>query len=73
MMMLISEVLHVFEEAKGFRMFEVGHSFEGSVGNGLEVSVSSEGRVVHVRFLVVVSGSEDFVIVTWFIFLYFYV
>ena len=63
--MFSGQVSKVLKLAPGFRMLGIRHSFERTVGDWLEVSAASVGRVMHVLFLIVVLGSENIVGVRW--------
>jgi hypothetical protein len=65
MMMLSGEILNVFHLAERFSVAVVGHASESSVWYGLEVSVSTEGRIMLMNFFVAVSLTPDFVRICW--------
>lgn len=57
--MLVGQILQIFQHRKGLGMFEIGHSLEGSKPNRLEVSVSPLRGIMNMLFLVFVPCSPN--------------
>ena len=64
-MMFILQVLQVFEVGEGLSMLEIENTTERTIVDGLEISISAEGRVMLVNLLVVLPHSENLVGVGW--------
>jgi hypothetical protein len=65
MSVLVLEVLEVLQALEGLSTLIVKDTTEGAIVNGLEISVSAEGRVVLVSLLEMVLRAEVFVSVRW--------
>ena len=60
---LLVNDLDVLEQGERLGVSSVGDTDDGTVGDGLEVTAASLGRVVHVTLLVMVTSAERLVLV----------
>ena len=63
-MMFGRKVLHILHLTERFGVTVVRHTAKGTVGNGLEISISSEGSVVLVDLFVSMSLTPSFISVS---------